>query len=310
MTQNPHARVTPAEVKSAWLLGQYNAKGYLHRLILAKKKAGWKFRITNVTKFCKEWLIGRSTFYKAKAALIKEGLLREESAGTVDLIASNLPSFVDVETRVFRHKRSVSTHKTSVSSQKQLKLKSTDTQEFQDSSTLFNSNSTKDTRSRKEECVKKSDQRKERTKSGKNDPVDPEPISKAISKEKPKLKTSKTENTKTKNKDTHNHTRDGEIEALLQLAKKLGVNINDRGLRGVINEWPDRLETAIACLQEKHDEGLVKNPTRYLQSAIAKKWQPDRKRSSPAFRAWFDKAYQKGLVIASERQGDGIVVLT
>ncbi|MEM9484123.1 MAG: hypothetical protein AAGA83_10580, partial [Cyanobacteria bacterium P01_F01_bin.116] len=47
-----------------------------------------------------------------------------------------------------------------------------------------------------------------------------------------------------------------------------------------------------------------------LQSAIAKKWQPDRKRSSPAFRAWFDKAYQKGLVIASERQGDGIVVLT
>ncbi|MEP0910871.1 hypothetical protein NDI45_08070 [Leptolyngbya sp. GB1-A1] len=65
--------------------GFISAAGYLYYYIKTQRRDGWKLRIKSVSQFCKKLRIGRSTFYKAKAALIAGGWLQEEIIGSLDL---------------------------------------------------------------------------------------------------------------------------------------------------------------------------------------------------------------------------------
>lgn len=88
--KEPHARLTLEEVKDLWRSGALRASGYLYLIIKAQRRNGWRFRIQSINEFCKEFEIGRPTFYKAKAKLIHEGKMQEDISGTVDLwIPSN-----------------------------------------------------------------------------------------------------------------------------------------------------------------------------------------------------------------------------
>lgn len=87
-TRSPHLELTPAEVLQLWKEGHYTPKGYLYHLVLAHRKVGWWFRISNVSEFCRKWEIQRRTFYRAKAALIESGHLEESITGTVDIRVS------------------------------------------------------------------------------------------------------------------------------------------------------------------------------------------------------------------------------
>ena len=85
MAHTPHLRLTPAEVKALWQQKCFAAKGYLYLLVLAHRRVEWGWRIENVSEFCKAWDIPRRTFYKAKAALITDGLLSEDIIGALEL---------------------------------------------------------------------------------------------------------------------------------------------------------------------------------------------------------------------------------
>ncbi|MEM9090457.1 MAG: hypothetical protein AAGC93_17125, partial [Cyanobacteria bacterium P01_F01_bin.53] len=98
---------------------------------------------------------------------------------------------------------------------------------------------------------------------------------------------------------------------LLQSKKKFAINLRDRQLRRAIERWPERIEVAIACLEEK--EATVKHPTRFLQKAIEEKWQPEamaKEKAPNEFREWFKEAQQRGLVMGSQRVDDQIMVYT
>ncbi|WP_346293969.1 hypothetical protein [Sphaerothrix gracilis] len=83
--RQPHLELTTHDVLQLWREGHYTPKGYLYHLILAHRKAGWWFRIANVSEFCRKWEIQRRTFYRAKACLIENGQLEESIVGAVDL---------------------------------------------------------------------------------------------------------------------------------------------------------------------------------------------------------------------------------
>ncbi|NEP62698.1 MAG: MarR family transcriptional regulator [Symploca sp. SIO2G7] len=93
---------------------------------------------------------------------------------------------------------------------------------------------------------------------------------------------------------------------ILQPAKKLGVNITDRPLLEMVKQWPERVEDAIAALEEKANR--VQSPTRFLVRAIKDGWQPEtpRKTSTPGFGQWFREGRSRYLMVASQRV-DGIL---
>lgn len=93
---------------------------------------------------------------------------------------------------------------------------------------------------------------------------------------------------------------------ILQPAKKLGVNIDDRQLRQAVKQWPERVEDAIAALEEKISH--IKSPTRFLVRAISEGWQPEapRVKRTPGFGAWVREGRKRALVVASQRV-DGIL---
>jgi len=89
-----HVRLTPDEIKELWEMGRLTSTGLLYLLIRASRRDGWKFRIDNVRQFCKDYKIPKTSFYRAKATLIKEGVLLEEIHGAVDLwIPSDVVQF-------------------------------------------------------------------------------------------------------------------------------------------------------------------------------------------------------------------------
>ncbi|MEM9092754.1 MAG: hypothetical protein AAGC93_29005 [Cyanobacteria bacterium P01_F01_bin.53] len=92
MTHEHYHELTPAAVKQGWESGEYTAKGYLYHLYLVHRQADKRWQIGNVAAFCKEWGIGRSTFYRAKAALIKDGLLRSTRNSTIVLKLTTVPT--------------------------------------------------------------------------------------------------------------------------------------------------------------------------------------------------------------------------
>ncbi|MBE9068716.1 hypothetical protein IQ260_18885 [Leptolyngbya cf. ectocarpi LEGE 11479] len=87
MTQANHEGLTLANIKQGWEAGYYTPRGYLYHLILAYQASGSALRIESVAAFCRDWNISRSRFYKAKAALVRDGLLEEKIIGAVGLTA-------------------------------------------------------------------------------------------------------------------------------------------------------------------------------------------------------------------------------
>ena len=98
---------------------------------------------------------------------------------------------------------------------------------------------------------------------------------------------------------------------LLKATKKFQINLADPHLRRAIERWPERVEVAIACLQEK--EATVKHPTRFLQKAIEEQWQPEnlaKEKAPDDFQVWFKEARQRGLVVGSQRIDGKLMVYT
>ncbi|WP_458789425.1 helix-turn-helix domain-containing protein [Adonisia turfae] len=98
---------------------------------------------------------------------------------------------------------------------------------------------------------------------------------------------------------------------LLAAKKKFEINLADPHLRRAIERWPERIEVAIACLEEK--ELTVKHPTRFLQKAIEEQWQPEalaKEKAPDEFQDWFKEARQRGLVVGSQRIDGMIMVYT
>ena len=90
---------------------------------------------------------------------------------------------------------------------------------------------------------------------------------------------------------------------LLAAKKKFQLNLGDASLRRAIERWPERVEIAIACLEEK--QLTVKYPTRFLQRAIEDDWKPENRTGGSEWRDWFNEAYNRGLVSAG-REEDGV----
>ncbi|MEM9808155.1 MAG: helix-turn-helix domain-containing protein [Cyanobacteria bacterium P01_D01_bin.56] len=98
---------------------------------------------------------------------------------------------------------------------------------------------------------------------------------------------------------------------LLAAKKKFEINLADPHLRRALERWPERIEVAISCLEEK--ELTVKHPTRFLQKAIEEQWQPEalaKEKAPDEFREWFKEARERGLVVGSQRVDGQIMVYT
>ncbi|NEP15434.1 MAG: hypothetical protein F6J97_00855 [Leptolyngbya sp. SIO4C1] len=298
--KEPHLRLTPLEVFELWKQGDYTPKGYLYHLILAQRRVGWWWRIDNVTEFCRQWEIPRSTFYRAKAALIAEGKLQENIIGAVELCIPDGSSEADLDSTnvcpagetgvslagipVPNLGQGVSLAGQSVSDLGQVEPETEAEQTFCDATDLlqpfFNSPPQSVC---KDVCSFKQAQ-------------DPELLnSEDFSNDRPSVSNQSLE---------AQENREGKYTPpILQRAEKIGVNLRDRNLQRVIALWPERLPTAIACLEEKR--ATVKHPTRFLQRAIEDSWQPEKGHTAPTgFGAWFNEARRRSLVVASEmREG-------
>ncbi len=291
MTHIPHLRLTPAEVKAHWEKGNYTPRGYLHHLILAHRKPGWAWRIDNVSQFCRDWEIPRSTFYKAKAILVADGVITERIVGSVELTVISTNECTQPETGVSDGRQSVSDLRQVVpdlrqvvSDLRQSQPETVDGKEVCDPTPLNNSFTTTYTGSAGQESVGggEFEHGEDRT-------------------------TLHDQNAGHLN-EASSPVKDDFTPPILQSAKKFGVNVNDRQLRQAVERWPDRVETAIACLEEK--QLTVKHPTRYLTRAIEDDWRPEKQLARSDWREWYDEAYKRGLVQASQRKDKTILVLT
>ena len=290
MTHKSHLRLTPAEVKTHWEKGNYTPRGYLHHLILAHRKPGWSWRIDNVSQFCREWEIPRSTFYKAKAILVTDGVITEKIVGSVELTVISTNECTQPETGVSPQRQSVSDLRQSVSDLRQSvsdlrqsEPETVDSKEVCDPTSLNNFFTPTYTGSAGQEGGGGGESVKEdRTTLSDQNAGNPN--------------------------EAKNPEKDDFIPPILQATEKFGVNVDDRQLRQAAEKWPDRVETAIACLEEK--QLTVKHPTRYLTRAIEDDWRPEKQTVRSDWREWYDEAYKRGLVRASQSQGNTIVVLT
>ena len=290
--KSPHLRLSPPEVKGLWELGHYAPKGYLYQLVLAHRKPGWVWRIDNVSEFCREWGFARRTFYRAKAALIEEGLLEEEIFGAIELKAISTSVCAtggtgesDEALNVPRLTHSVPDLAQPVPDGSHLPAEILSDQTVC-GSTPLNQLITPTTQNT---CVC------EAVDSNQN----PEIRTEVGVFDRPPAQVGITESPNEAIPSDHAHF----APPILQSAKKFGVNINDVHLRKAIRLWPERVEIAIACLEEK--QLTVKYPTRFLQRAIEEDWKPEKRTGGSEWRDWFNEAYNRGLVSAG-REEDGV----
>ena len=300
--KSPHLRLSPPEVKGLWELGHYSPKGYLYHLILAHRKPGWTWKIDNVSQFCKDWGIARSTFYKAKGALVAEGLIEEKIIGSVELTVISTNECTQPETGVSEARlavsdggQGVSDPGLTVSDGRHSTLESIDIKGVCDSTSLKQlttpttqsvcvSGNTKTT-------IKGSEWRTE------VDIFDQQPA--------------QVKNAGYSNQAISPGQGIYAPPILLAAKKKFEINLADPHLRRAVELWPERVEVAIACLEEK--ELTVKHPTRFLQKAIEEQWQPEalaKEKAPDEFQDWFKEARQRGLVVGSQRIDGMIMVYT
>ena len=240
----PHLRLTPIQVFELWQSGNYTPKGYLYHLVLAHRRAGWWWRIDNVSEFCQTWDIKRRTFYRAKAALIQEGIFEESITGSIELRVSSALHCVTSAAGVPTESQRVPDLAQPVPTESQVAAETIAPQELQDPTDLIQI--FKQLPTIEGVCV----------------PV--ENFSLEEEQSKGILPTQSEEEVK-----NQNFQADSEklfTPPILQRAKKLGVNVRDRSLLSVVKRWPERVSMALDCLEEK--SLTAKYPTRFLQKAI------------------------------------------
>ncbi|MBE9068715.1 hypothetical protein IQ260_18880 [Leptolyngbya cf. ectocarpi LEGE 11479] len=306
MTHTPHLRLTPADVKALWEQKLFNARSYLYLLAIAHRRVEWKWQIDNVSAFCEEWNIPRRTFYKAKAALILSGLLSENIVGSLELVPHACPQELPVFEAMQTECASLGTgvpycalvvpkEAQPVHNRAHLTLETLDRQDVC-ASTSLKQLITPTTPS---VCVNENQKptvnnSEVRTEVG----VTCWPTSQVENSESPNEATPP-------GKDTY------APPILLAAKKKFAINLADTHLRRALERWPERIEVAIACLEEKEIE--VKYPTRFLQKAIEEQWKPEAQAKEKApddFREWFKAARERGLVVGSQRVDGQIMVYT
>ncbi|MEL6763529.1 MAG: hypothetical protein AAFO87_07665 [Cyanobacteria bacterium J06607_6] len=291
----PHLRLTPSEIFRFWQSGHYSPKGYLYHLAMAHRRAGWWWRIDNITEFCRKWDIKRRTFYRAKAALVHEGIFEETITSSIALRVCTASGHSAGDTGVSNEGPTV-THESqrvpdlaqSVSDGSQSSPETTTQQgipEAPDLVQIFKQLPTSE-----ERCVTVE--------------------SFVLEKEEEPEKSLPTHFEKEiKQCTSQASTEKIFTPPILQRAKKLGVNVSDRSLLAVVEKWPDRVSVALDCLEEK--QLTVKHPTRFLQKAIEQDWRPEKSASAPTgFGDWFNEARRRGLAIASEMRNDILHVFT
>lgn len=309
MTHNPsgrqkssHLRLQPAEVKGLWESGYYSPRGYLYHLILAHRKPGWTWKIDNVSQFCKDWGIARSTFYKAKSALVTEGVINEKIIGSVELTVISTNECTQSETPVSDPRlivssrgQGVSDPGLSVSDGRHLRLENLDMQSVCDSTSLNNFK----TPTSQPVCASENQKinvKNSEVRTGVG--VLDQPLA--------QVKTTESSNEAiSPDKETY------APPILLAAKKKFQINLGDPHLCRALERWPERVEVAIACLEEK--EITVKHPTRFLQKAIEEQWKPEalaKERAPDEFREWFKEARQRGLIVGSQRIDGTLMVYT
>lgn len=283
----PHIRLTPDQVFDLWQSGHYTPKGYLYHLVLSHKKAGWWWRISNISEFCRKWAIKRRTFYRAKAALIHEGLFEEAITGSVELRVCSTSVCDSVGTPVPTESQRVPDLAQSVPTESHLAAETQPQQSFPEVPDLLQIS--KQITTTEEVCV-----------SVENFSLG-EGNQESISPDRPQTEVGK--------RNSQASSQKGFTPPILQRAKKLGVNVSDRILLEVIKRWPARVPIALDCLEEK--QLTVKHPTRFLQKAIEEDWRPEHTSSAPSgFGQWFDEARRRGVAIASEMRGSVLHVFT
>ena len=290
---SPHLRLPSAEVKDLWKEGQYTPQGYLYHLILAHRKPGWVWRIENVSQFCKDWDINRRTFYRAKAALIDKGRIEEEIFGAIELKVTSTNVCVASDTGVSDESSSVPNESHSVPELAHLVPDGSHlSSEIPVGLAVCDSTPLKQliTPTTQDVCVSED----------------------VISNENPEVRTdvgvSARPPAQVKNAEAPTEALPPEQEnyaapILLAAKKKFQLNLGDASLRRAIERWPERVEIAIACLEEK--QLTVKYPTRFLQRAIEDDWKPENRTGGSEWRDWFNEAYNRGLVSAG-REEDGV----
>lgn len=101
-------------------------------------------------------------------------------------------------------------------------------------------------------------------------------------------------------------------EGLAEQATRLGVDLADDKLRATAQQYPERIDEAIACLADAKN---VAQPTQFLQAAIEKGWRSratgPRKQTAPVgFGEWFTEARRRGVAIASEMRDGAVWIFT
>ena len=291
----PHLRLTPPEIFRFWQSGHYSPKGYLYHLVLSHRRAGWWWRIDNISEFCRKWDIKRRTFYRAKAALVHEGIFEEAITGSIELRVSSTSVCVTGDTGVSNEGSTVSDESQrvpdlaqSVSDGSQSSTETTTQQGFSETPDLIQI--FKQLPTSKEVCVTVENFVSEKE-------------------EEPKESLPTHFEKEIKQRPSPASTEKIFTPPILQRAKKLGVNVRDHSLLAVVEKWPDRVSIALDCLEEK--QLTVKHPTRFLQKAIEQDWRPEKSASAPTgFGDWFDEARRRGLAIASEMRNDILHVFT
>lgn len=291
----PHLRLTPSQIFDLWQSGHYTPKGYLYHLVLSHKKAGWWWRIDNISEFCRKWDINRRTFYRAKAALIHEGLFEESIIGSIEIRVCSTSVCDSSDTGVSNEGSTVSLESQrvpdltqSVPTESHMAAETQSQQSFSEAPDLIQIFKQITTTGEKV-CV----------------PVE------NFSSDTEERKNILNDRPRTEVKKPNSQVNSKKIftPPILQRAKKLGVKVSDRILLEVVQKWPDRVPIALDCLEEK--QLTVKHPTRFLQSAIEQDWRPEKSISSPSgFGEWFNEARKRGLAIASEMRGDVLHVFT
>jgi len=105
-------------------------------------------------------------------------------------------------------------------------------------------------------------------------------------------------------KDANNETANfPELAAAVAQAVGLEASALPKNLRRAIAQHGERVEGAIAYLQYQQQKRTIENPVGYLYEAIVSGWTLPVSQSPsivpPGFNEWFNKARERGLVLAS-----------
>jgi len=102
----------------------------------------------------------------------------------------------------------------------------------------------------------------------------------------------------------------------LKEAEENGVRLTPSIMKLMGQVAADVVKNAIDALKEARRRGSVKNPTGYLTEALKNQWRPNSDEPALAtaeletFNRWFPIARKKGIAIASQQDGDRIMVFT